>query len=107
MANIEENLGNIISRQFLTQGVPPNPTDSFFVDAMNKGLKGFSVNYINLTSTFIEQSHSHLMSVVAWTVQNSTLIDNLVGLGVDGFITNDVELTLNTLNNYYSGSSTF
>lgn len=43
---------------------------------------------------FVRQSHIHLLPVFAWTMEDEDSVDTSLQLGVDGLITNDVEICL-------------
>eukprot|EP01116_Phalansterium_solitarium_P012322 TRINITY_DN28504_c0_g1_i1.p1 TRINITY_DN28504_c0_g1~~TRINITY_DN28504_c0_g1_i1.p1 ORF type:complete len:327 (-),score=62.62 TRINITY_DN28504_c0_g1_i1:379-1359(-) len=76
------------SRQVLTNTVPVNTT-SYFAQALQQGAAGWSALYSQLTPDFVRDAHRRLLSVVAWTVQNLTVVDELMLLGIDGIISND------------------
>lgn len=84
---------NITVSQRLTGSIPSEITNDYFITAVEMGLRGFSINYQKLTPQFIKMAHLHLFSVFSWTVQDPTDVVTMYKMGVDGYITNNVQST--------------
>lgn len=54
-------------------------------------LRGFSIDYPNITQQFVAEAHARLLSVVAWTDDNITSAQELATWGIDGIITDDAD----------------
>jgi len=97
MIDIQLHLNGTIPIQSLTRVVPADPTDQFFEDSYAMNIRGFSVAFGSLTQNFIRKAHARLFSVVAWTVQDTTTVQQLSSIGIDGIITNDVVAVMDAL----------
>ena len=47
---------------------------------------------------FIKKAHENNIKVNAWTVNTKNAMRKLIKMGIDGIITNDIELAKNVLN---------
>lgn len=65
------------------------------------GLRGFSLTYTGwpMNASFVSQAHARLLSVVAWTCDNTTQARQLAAVGVDGIITDVADQFVALFNN--------
>jgi len=96
---------NITVKQKLTGSLPANITNSYFSDLLRKGVHAFSVRYDFITAPFISSAHQHAMPVNAWTVDDAGIAEQLITIGVDGIITDDVKLIRDLVENFNLASS--
>eukprot|EP01095_Lingulamoeba_sp_RSL-Kostka_P013978 TRINITY_DN594_c0_g1_i3.p1 TRINITY_DN594_c0_g1~~TRINITY_DN594_c0_g1_i3.p1 ORF type:complete len:376 (-),score=96.10 TRINITY_DN594_c0_g1_i3:93-1130(-) len=81
--------------------------NSYFLKWINLHVNGFSYSSVTVKETFINFSHSKLLSVFVWTVNDENTMRQYSLLGVDGIITDNTRLGVSVVNsinscfNYY------
>jgi len=65
--------------------------------------KFYAINplYFVVNKKFIDKAHEKLIKVFPWTVDSITAIENLIIIGVDGIITNNISRAKEVLNKLY------
>jgi glycerophosphoryl diester phosphodiesterase len=82
----------------LTSPVPTKTIDdAYFAKMKSIGFSGFSVNFGNLTTAFVDAAKRNGMKVYAWTINDNPEIAGAMLLGVDGIITDDPAVTAKTV----------
>lgn len=62
--------------------------------ALVPGVYAVGYSHSNITHKAVDDAHRSGVTVWAWTVNTQTRIDELMGMGVDGIITNDPRLVI-------------
>ena len=65
-----------------------------FADIADRGASIWSSSYEDLTASNIEAAHAVGLEVIPWTVNDLDVAERLMGLGVDGLITDRPDLLL-------------
>ena len=67
--------------------------DAFFEGLKRMGFSGFSLRWMHLSQTFVDDAHRHGMKVHTWTLNDPEDISGAALMGIDGVITDDPAAT--------------
>ncbi len=81
-----------ITLSFLTSAVAVD-----FVDYAARGAQVWSPILLEVTAARVADAHASGLRVVPWTVNDASAVRRLVGLGVDGIITDDPVMALSVI----------
>ena len=93
-------------RRLLTRRPLPHPPERIAL-ARRNNLDGLSAQYTGITAEFAEQARSEGLQLYAWTVNDPAEVKRLVGLGIDGIVTDRPGLIrehLDTMKSEYTDS---
>jgi len=63
-----------------------------FADLAGRGASVWSPDHRSLTVELVEAAHATGLEVIPWTVNDPLEMDRLIGLGIDGIITDRPDL---------------
>ena len=68
------------------------------LECIDKGFEYIHPYYRFINEKFINTAHEHDIKVNAWTVNTQPSMKKVIAMGIDGIITNDIELAKEVLN---------
>lgn len=71
----------------------------FLIFAKLLGIKYLQVSYRRITKDFLKKAHKRGITVYAWTVNDEETIQKLLAMGVDGLMSDESKLLLQTAKN--------
>lgn len=81
-------VSRLVRTGFKTLQLADSPT------SLVPGVYAVGYSHSNITRSAVDDAHRQGVTVWAWTVNTQTRIDELMGMGIDGIITNDPRLVI-------------